>query len=611
MLVLLLGSSILIYGALVATTILYLRQGVAEESKEQIERLCAQSAKVFKGTFDQALTLNASMAEMTRSFPAQSQDTLIENQFRALDELFVQRGDLAAIYIMWDRSFLWAQDTGRLRTVVYGEPSAPKHFQDIAALKSTVAGTIWDVQRPEDFLCEPYLMDNPDGSKVMMTSLESPIIRNGQLAGSVGVDLSLAHLADQVAQLRPTPNGYALLISPEGMIAAHPNEEFVATNITKHKLGAIDGGNVIQRIEQGEPFNVEAYRENGQRVWSYFVPIQILPHGKPWTLCVIVPYDDIYAQSANFLLTLVVIGAIGLVLLCIIIISISRRIVRHIKRGVRFAQSIGEGHFDTQVEVSSQDEIGGMLASLREMGRRLIGMLNDVTSGAQKISTSSQDLEAHARHLKVASATVVEASEETGNAMTRVSQAIEVTGTAAQETSSIITQVVSSIERGSATSMQATEEMQEVAQRIKIIDEIANQTNILALNAAVEAARAGEHGKGFSVVAAEVRKLAERSKEAAADIVGRTTTSLQIVEEIRQVMAELTAEIKRAAEDAAAIAQANSKLSEEAENIHQSIAKLTGVAIGGETASDDLLKHSAALTELAQQLTESMDMLKK
>ncbi len=611
MLVLLLGSAILIYGALVATTIFYLRQEVAEESKKQIEHLCVQSANVFKGTFDRAFTLNASMAEMTRSFLAQSQDTLVENQFRALDELFAQRGDLAAIYIMWDRSFLWAQDTGRLRTVVYGELSAPKHFQDVAPLKSTVAGTIWDIQRPEHIICEPYLMDNPDGSKVMMTSLESPIIRNGQLAGSVGVDLSLRQLASEISKLHPTPNSYGLLISPDGMIAAHPSEEYIASNIAEHKLGGIEGGNVLKRIDQGVAFNAEAYRENGQRVWSYFAPIRVLPNSKPWTLCVIVPYDDIYAQSDGFILTLLIIGGVGLLLLCLIIIGISRGIIRHIKRGVRFAQAIGEGHFDTHVEVGTQDEIGGMLSSLREMGKRLIGMLNDVTSGAQKISTSSQDLEIHARHLKIASATVVEASEETGNAMSRVSQAIEVTGTAAQETSSIITQVVSSIERGSATSMQATEEMQEVAQRIKIIDEIANQTNILALNAAVEAARAGEHGKGFSVVAAEVRKLAERSKEAAADIVGRTTTSLQIVEEIRQVMAELTAEIKRAAEDAAAIAQANSKLSEEAENIHQSIAKLTGVAIGGETASDDLLKHSAALTELAQQLTESMDMLKK
>ena len=80
-------------------------------------------------------------------------------------------------------------------------------------------------------------------------------------------------------------------------------------------------------------------------------------------------------------------------------------------------------------------------------------------------------------------------------------------------------------------SSEAANSMKSVAEKITIIGDIAFQTNILALNAAVEAARAGEHGKGFSVVAAEVRKLAERSKVAADEIHGLVNGGLKVSQE--------------------------------------------------------------------------------
>src|SRR6185369_3227929 len=101
--------------------------------------------------------------------------------------------------------------------------------------------------------------------------------------------------------------------------------------------------------------------------------------------------------------------------------------------------------------------------------------------------------------------------------------------------------------------------MNEIAEKITIIEEIAYQTNLLALNAAIEAARAGEHGRGFAVVAAEVRKLAERSQAAAKDISSLTQSSVGLAEESGRLLGELVTAIKRTYDLAQEVAAASTE----------------------------------------------------
>ena len=144
--------------------------------------------------------------------------------------------------------------------------------------------------------------------------------------------------------------------------------------------------------------------------------------------------------------------------------------------------------------------------------------------------------------------------------------------------------------------------MKEIAGKISIIEEIARQTNLLALNAAIEAARAGEHGKGFAVVASEVRKLAERSQTAAAEISQLSFTSVQIAEKAGDMLGKLVPDIQKTAELVKEISAASNEQNSGAEQINKAIQQLDQVIQQNAGASEEMASTSEELSSQAEQL---------
>ncbi|WP_245334316.1 methyl-accepting chemotaxis protein, partial [Bradyrhizobium guangdongense] len=141
----------------------------------------------------------------------------------------------------------------------------------------------------------------------------------------------------------------------------------------------------------------------------------------------------------------------------------------------------------------------------------------------------------------------------------------------------------------------AVEAMQTIAEKITIVQEIARQTDLLALNAAVEAARAGEHGKGFAVVASEVRKLAERSQAAAADIGTLSTESVKVAQEAGQMLSKLVPDIKKTAELVQEITAACREQDVGSAQINQAIQQLDKVGQQNASASEQVSSTSEEL----------------
>ncbi len=159
-------------------------------------------------------------------------------------------------------------------------------------------------------------------------------------------------------------------------------------------------------------------------------------------------------------------------------------------------------------------------------------------------------------------------------------------------------------------SLRAVELMKQVAEKIKIIEEIAFQTNILALNAAVEAARAGDHGKGFSVVALEVRKLAERSKQAAMEITDLSTQSVSAIEETGRGMEDLVPDLQKTVELVKAIYSQSREQSLEVDSLSEVANRLSTIADQNKASSESINKQSQQLLQMAEDLNMEMEYFK-
>jgi methyl-accepting chemotaxis protein len=148
--------------------------------------------------------------------------------------------------------------------------------------------------------------------------------------------------------------------------------------------------------------------------------------------------------------------------------------------------------------------------------------------------------------------------------------------------------------------------MRTIAEKISIVQEIARQTDLLALNAAVEAARAGEHGKGFAVVASEVRKLAERSQAAAAEISALSGETVQVATEAGDMLNRLVPDIRKTAELVAEISAACREQDIGASQINEAIQQLDKVTQQNAGASEEMSATSEELAAQAEELQASI-----
>ena len=157
-----------------------------------------------------------------------------------------------------------------------------------------------------------------------------------------------------------------------------------------------------------------------------------------------------------------------------------------------------------------------------------------------------------------------------------------------------------------AASQKSVEAIKKIAEKITVVNEIAEKTDILAINAAIEAARAGEHGKGFAVVAAEVRKLAEISQLAAKEINELSKVNLKLTEDAGILMGKIMPNIQKTAQLVGEITASSSEQNISAQQIAKAVDQLSTVTQQNSASSEELSSSSEELASQAQVLKDTI-----
>ncbi len=190
--------------------------------------------------------------------------------------------------------------------------------------------------------------------------------------------------------------------------------------------------------------------------------------------------------------------------------------------------------------------------------------------------------------------------------MEEMTSTMQQTADNAKETNNISMQAGENAQKSGEVVNRTVEAMRQIANKIKVIEEIANKTDLLALNAAVEAARAGEQGKGFAVVASEVRKLAERSQLAASEINSLSSESVQTAEEAGTMLDKLVPDIQKTVELVDEITASIDEQLKGAEQVNSAIQQLDKVTQQNSSSSEELSATSEELAGQAEELQETI-----
>ncbi|MDM8518189.1 methyl-accepting chemotaxis protein, partial [Desulfobacterales bacterium HSG16] len=268
----------------------------------------------------------------------------------------------------------------------------------------------------------------------------------------------------------------------------------------------------------------------------------------------------------------------------------------------QYVDNISKGKIPKKIVMEYKGDYNKIIKSLNRMMENLTQFAIEVQSAAEKVAAGSEELSSTAEQVAEGTSQQAAGIEEISSSMEQMSAMVTQNADNAQQTASIAGKAAEDAEMGGKAVSETVSAMRHISEKIRIIEEIARQTNMLALNAAIEAARAGSHGKGFAVVATEVRKLAERSQQAAKEINDLSAHNLEIAEETGKTLEGMMLGIQKSSELFQEISLSNQEQAGGIAQVNKAIQQLDQVIQQNASSTEEMAAGNREFSSQAEHL---------
>ena len=501
----------------------------------------------------------------------------------------------------------------------------------------------------------------------LCTTISTVFTHNGVMAGVVAIDIFTNVLSDIVGSASVGDESYALLTDSQGNIIVHNKREYEPVideneDIVYHNFVDIDG-EIYAGLLSPEAIGGESVKlRNADGVMCYYTA-RVVPSNE-WILYTVIPVSVVNTPIRQ---QIVFSAVIFIVVLCVatllIYFSLRNLITRPVKDVIKAADLLACGETGVCLDGSYKGELALLADSFRGMEAfnrqqaewlehiangdlsiivtprgendrigcaiasmldKLNGMFGNISQSTDQVDTGTKQIAEGAQLLAKSSTEQTEAVDALSSTITEIAEKTRENVSKAGKAANLAETIRGSAEKGSRQMDEMINAVRDIYQAsqgimkvIKVIDDIAFQTNILALNAAVEAARAGQHGKGFAVVADEVRSLATKSAEAAKETGKMIQNSMEkaslgskIADDTACSLAEIVSGINESNQLITEIATASEGQSLSIEKINSSI-YLVALNISSNSATaEESASASAEMSSQASLLNELMSYFK-
>ena len=344
--------------------------------------------------------------------------------------------------------------------------------------------------------------------------------------------------------------------------------------------------NPINNIGSGHHI-IEGYHHN--TVLSSYGAITI--EGLKWHIIAEMGVDEAMQPAIALRNTVMLTSIIIALIASGVLYSFTTQVlVRPIQELLVAAQDLhdGEGDLTKRIRKSSNDEIGQTADAFNGFLDKIQNVVIEITDLIYGLRAASEEIYVSSNDVSNSASEQASSVEETSAALEEMSVTIAQNAENARTTGTIASEAADNARVGGEVVRSAITQIKNITHKILIIDDIAYQTNLLALNAEIEAARAGEQGRGFAVVALEVRKLAERSKQAAREVSELASSTSDVAEQAGQLLEKIVPQVAQTAELVCEISNASEEQQSGVEQINVAVGQIEAATQRSAAVSEQL-----------------------